>query len=98
MSTTVTFQGVEYSLPAPGDTDEWGAQLSAFLTALANAQPAAKFTLTGTSARAPLMLTPGSQPTGPNVIGDLYMTTAGVLKVCTAAGTPGTWVSVGAQT
>lgn len=31
-------------------------------------------------------------------VGDMYMTTAGVLKVCTTAGTPGTWTSAGAQT
>jgi len=38
-----------------------------------------------------------AQPTGAHVIGDMYVTSAGVLKICTAAGTPGTWVSVGAQ-
>ncbi len=38
-----------------------------------------------------------AQPTTGQV-GDLYITTAGVLKVCTGAGTPGTWASVGAQT
>lgn len=36
-------------------------------------------------------------PTGLNVVGDFYLTVAGVLKVCTVAGAPGTWVSVGAQ-
>lgn len=59
-------------------------------------------TVTGkTSApiKAGLRLVPQSaQPTGPNQIGDIYVTTAGVLKICTVAGTPGTWVSVGAQT
>ena len=40
----------------------------------------------------------GSEPTGPNAVGDLYIATGGVLKICTAAGSPGTWVSVGAQT
>ena len=42
-----------------------------------------------------------AQPTGAttaNAVGDMYVTTAGVLKICTVAGTPGTWVSVGAQT
>lgn len=39
-----------------------------------------------------------AQPTGPNAVGDMYVTTAGVLKICTVAGSPGTWVSVGAQT
>jgi len=38
-----------------------------------------------------------SEPTGANAVGDIYVTTAGVLKICTVAGTPGTWVSVGAQ-
>lgn len=31
-------------------------------------------------------------------IGAMYVTTAGVLKICTVAGTPGTFVSVGTQT
>ncbi len=38
-----------------------------------------------------------AQPSGANVVGDMYVTTAGLLKICTVAGTPGTWVSVGAQ-
>lgn len=38
-----------------------------------------------------------AQPTGAHVVGDIYVTTAGVLRICTAAGTPGTWVNVGAQ-
>lgn len=42
-------------------------------------------------------ITTSSEPAGPSEIGDMYMTAAGVLKVCTSAGTPGTWVSVGAQ-
>ena len=48
---------------------------------------------------APLKIVPANaEPTGPNAIGDMYVTAAGVLKICTVAGTPGTWVSVGAQT
>ncbi len=60
---------------------------------------AAVFTADTTSPVQPLMtLTPqDAQPTGANVVGDIYVTTAGVLKICTVAGTPGTWVSVGAQ-
>lgn len=50
-----------------------------------------------TPSKAPIILEPGAQPTGPNVIGAMYMTAAGVLKVCTTAGSPGVWVSVGAQ-
>lgn len=37
-------------------------------------------------------------PTGPNAVGEVYVATGGVVKVCTVAGSPGTWVSVGAQT
>lgn len=37
-------------------------------------------------------------PTGASVVGDMYVTTAGLLKICVTAGTPcGSWVSVGAQ-
>lgn len=39
-----------------------------------------------------------AEPNGSNSIGDIYVTSAGVLKICTVAGTPGTWVSVGTQT
>lgn len=38
-----------------------------------------------------------AQPTGASLVGDMYVTTAGVLRICTVAGTPGTWVNVGAQ-
>lgn len=99
MSATVTFQGVNYSVPTPSESDDWGAQLTALIVAIAAANPAIKLTLTGSAAAAPLALTPmASAPTGPNTVGSLYMTTAGVLKVCTVAGSPGTWVSVGGQT
>jgi hypothetical protein len=38
-------------------------------------------------------------PTGAAIIGDMYMTTAGVLKVCVTAGTPcAAWTTVGVQT
>ncbi len=37
-----------------------------------------------------------AEPTGPNVVGDLYVSAAGVLYSCTVAGTPGTWAAVGA--
>jgi hypothetical protein len=48
--------------------------------------------------RAALRFVPqDTQPTGAHNIGDMYVTAAGVLKICTAAGTPGTWTSVGAQ-
>ena len=38
----------------------------------------------------------GSTPNGPNEIGDMCVH-SGVLKICTAAGTPGTWTAVGSQ-
>lgn len=98
MSISLTYRGTVYTLPSPGDSDDWGAAFNLFLTALAASQPTAKLTATGTAARSPFFITPSAAPTGPNVVGDLYMTTAGVLKVCTVAGTPGTFVSVGTQT
>lgn len=52
-----------------------------------------------TPSRAMLSFAPqNAEPTGPNAVGDMYVTTAGVLKICTVAGSPGTWVSVGTQT
>ena len=51
------------------------------------------------SVSAPLHLpVQGSAPTGPNAVGDIYVATGGVLKICTVAGTPGTWTTVGTQT
>lgn len=53
---------------------------------------------TTSPAKAAFRITPqDAQPTGSNSVGDIYVTTAGVLKICTVAGSPGTWVSVGAQ-
>lgn len=97
MSVTVTFRGTNYTIPSPGDVG-WATALNLYLTAVATSFAAAKLTATGTAARSPFFITPSAEPTGPNVVGDIYMTTAGVLKVCTVAGTPGTFVSVGTQT
>jgi hypothetical protein len=97
LSVSVTFKGVTYTVPSPGGTDDWGASLTALLQALAANQTSVQVVATGTAAIAPLKLTPSAEPTGPNVVGQLYSTTAGVLKICTVAGTPGTWVSVGGQ-
>lgn len=36
--------------------------------------------------------------TGQHEVGELYVTTAGKLYICTVAGTPGTWTVVGTQT
>lgn len=39
-----------------------------------------------------------AQPSGAAVVGDMYVTTAGVLRICVTAGTPcGLWVNVGSQ-
>lgn len=51
----------------------------------------------GNNTTAAMRLQPQADPGGAHLIGHMYMTTAGVLRVCTAAGTPGTWVDVGAQ-
>ncbi len=37
MATNVAFNGTTYSVPAPGDTDDWGTSLSALLIAMASA-------------------------------------------------------------
>ena len=48
------------------------------------------------SAKAALRIVPqATEPIGPNLVGDIYVTKRGVLKICTVAGTPGTWASVG---
>jgi hypothetical protein len=53
---------------------------------------------TTSPAKAPLFISPqDAEPTGAHLVGHMYVTSAGVLKICTVAGTPGTWVSVGAQ-
>jgi len=90
---------IAYSIPAPGESADWGTALNAFLVALGANQATVKVLATGSAAIAPFKMTPqASAPTGPNTVGDMYMTTAGVLKVCTVAGSPGTFVSVGGQT
>lgn len=98
MAITVTFQGTDYTLPTAGESDDWGDALDAFLVAVAAAFPSTKLTATATASVAAFSILPSAQPTGPNVVGDVYMAAGGVMKVCTVAGTPGTWVSVGAQT
>lgn len=64
-----------------------------------NSAPVAIVGDTTSPARACFTLVPqDNDPTGPNEIGDMYVTTAGVLKICTSAGSPGTWTVVGTQT
>ncbi len=108
MSIAVTFNGTTYSIPTPGESAQWATALNLFLVALGGALGSQGGTIAPTTGRglvitsnavlAPLKLTPqGSGPSGANVVGDIYVTTAGVLKICTVAGTPGTFVSVGSQ-
>ena len=109
MSVTVTFNGTSYTIPSPGESAEWGTSLNVFLTALAGALGTAGgsitaatsvgLTLSGSATMCPVRIVGvASAPTGANAVGAMYMTTAGVLKVCTVAGSPGTFVSVGTQT
>ncbi|MGD8501267.1 MAG: hypothetical protein PVJ86_11500 [Phycisphaerales bacterium] len=52
---------------------------------------------TSSPAKSALHIEPqDAAPTGPNAIGDIYVTTAGVPYICTAAGTPGTWTKISA--
>lgn len=54
---------------------------------------------TSSPVRAAIRVVPqDAEPTGAHLVGDMYVTTAGVLKICTSAGTPGTWTTVGTQT
>ncbi len=55
------------------------------------------FAIAGNNTRAPFGMSITTQPTS-GVVGEMYMASGGVLKVCTVTGTPGTWVSVGTQT
>lgn len=56
-----------------------------------------KGVVNGTPKNAPLFLTPSAQPSGANDKGALYVDSSGILYICTASGTPGTWTKVGAQ-
>ncbi len=104
MSILVSFNGTTYTIPSPGESREWATALNLFLVALGGALGSqggtvAQLIINGGAAAAPLVVRPqASAPTGPNIVGATYVTTAGVLKICTVAGSPGTFVSVGAQT
>lgn len=48
--------------------------------------------------RATVRFVPQASPeANTSLQGDLYVNTSGVLRICTVAGSPGTWVNVGAQ-
>jgi hypothetical protein len=158
MALSVTFNGVVYTIPTPGESNDWGTALNAFFVALGAARPTTAVVGQGVGAgagvtgvggsssgyggvftggtadgygvsgsgngsgsggffkalgtgyglhvrgdltspvRAALRVEPqDNAPSGPNLIGDIYVTTAGVLWICTVAGTPGTFTKVGAQ-
>jgi hypothetical protein len=48
----------------------------------------------GNGVTAPLGITPGAAPTGPNGVGDIYVAAGGIPYICTVAGTPGTWTKI----
>lgn len=55
-------------------------------------------TVSTTAALAPFFFAPiTNQPSGLHAVGHMYVTTAGKLMICTVAGTPGTWTTVGLQ-
>ncbi len=108
MAIAVTFNGTTYSIPTPGESAQWATALNLFLVALGGALGSQGGTIAPTTGAgliinsnattAPLVLrAQASGPSGANVVGAIYATTAGVLKICTVAGTPGTFVSVGSQ-
>ncbi len=114
MSTTVSFNGTSYTIPSKGDVDwdaTLNAFLRA-LAGAAAASGTVAVTITVATGRAltvqgdltspalaALRIVPqDTQPSGPNLVGDTYLTAAGVWKTCIVAGSPGTWQSIGAQT
>ncbi len=95
MAISITFNGVTYSIPSPGQA-EWAASLNTYLQALGGVRPGTQLVGVGTAALSPLRLGDDAQPTGPNLVGDIYVTSAGVPMVCVVAGSPGSWAPIGA--
>ncbi len=112
MSISVTFNGTSYTIPSPSEL-EWATALNVYLRALASALgPTANNTITVASGialtlqgdttspvSAVFRLVPqDTQPSGPNAVGAMYVKTSdSKLYICTVAGTPGTWATVGSQ-
>ncbi len=112
MAIAVTFNNVTYNIPSPGESAQWATALNLFLVALGTALgPTTNNVITVASGRAlklqgdltnPVssafcIVPQNNEPSGANIVGDIYVTSTGILKICTVAGTPGTFVSVGAQ-
>lgn len=93
--------GATVSAPSAGTGSGLLAQAAALANVGATIQNTAGRALvvtgdTTSPTLAAMKLTPqDAQPTGASQVGDLYMSTAGILWVCTTAGTPGTWTKVG---
>lgn len=93
--------GARLKLSTGGTTDYMISDGSETISAAGNFSVSGRLIATGDSTspvNSNFRIVPqDAEPTGANAVGDMYVTTAGVLKICTVAGTPGTWVSVGAQ-
>lgn len=87
--------GIAVSATAQGTS----AAIAAFNSSGGEALKVTGDTVSTTAAIAPVFISPlNNQPSGAHAVGHMYVTSGGVLKICTVAGTPGTWVSVGTQT
>lgn len=93
--------GTDRDLVTNGSTRVGGVVLNSggAITVASNATPVTVTGDTTSPARAAFAITPqDAAPTGASVVGDMYVDTAGVLYICTTAGTPGTFTKVGTQT
>jgi hypothetical protein len=55
-------------------------------------------TASTTAVLAPLFVSPfTNQPNGTHAVGHMYVNGSGILMICIAAGTPGSWTKVGLQ-
>jgi hypothetical protein len=81
-----------------GSTSTGGATgIGAIMVAAANYGATIQGDTTSPVTAALRIVPQDTQPTTCTAVGDIYVTTAGVLRICTASGTPGTWANVGAQ-
>jgi hypothetical protein len=94
---TLVKNGERVRVTSTGDRDKLIAQGYALEAAGAENDPREKEPVNVAKGTLALPVK-ASAPAGPNSVGEVYVATGGVLKICTVAGSPGTWVSVGAQT
>lgn len=106
MAITVTFNGQDYVIPSPGEAD-WAVTLNEYLVALSSAtgQQNAAFTGSGGTPSASfdggltspnIRLVPREDVPTAGEVGDVYVSTQGVIYLCTVAGSPGTWTPANA--